>query len=137
MHPLYLNLLACLWLSLPGISLAQMPAGMDQEKMRQMMQGMQAMQSCMANVDQNEMQRFQLKAQAMHSEVKALCESGKRDEAMSTAIAFGKESAGNSALQHMQKCGQSMQGMMPPIVAHTQQANHGNHPRHICDALSQ
>jgi hypothetical protein len=119
----------------PSLSLAQMPGGMSQEKMQQMMEGMKMMQDCMANIDQTEMQKFQAKAQAMQGEVKALCTGGKRDEAMSRAMAFGKESASNTALQAMQKCGGGMQGMLPQLAAQTIPGQSHEKPRHICDSF--
>lgn len=68
----------------------------------------------------------------MHEELKTLCSAGKRDEAMSKAMAFGKEVASNSALQSMQKCGQGMQGMLPP----TGSSNTSDQPSHVCDSLN-
>ncbi|MCX7102344.1 MAG: hypothetical protein NTX38_12915 [Methylobacter sp.] len=118
----------------PGLVFAQMPAeGMNQENMQKMMEGMTAMQNCMANVDQSEMQKYQARAMAMQEEVKNLCGKGKRDEAMSRAMKFGKESMGNPALQEMQKCGQGMQGMMPQTIP----GNTNDKPTHVCDSIEQ
>jgi len=120
---------------LPAMVCAQNygPAGMDKAQMQQMMQGAQAMQSCMKNIDEAEMQAFQNKAQAMDIEVKTLCASGKRDAAMSRAMAFGKETASSPLMQQMKKCGENMRHMMPK-VATTGHNDDGSAPRHICDA---
>jgi hypothetical protein len=104
--------------------------------MQQMMQGMTAMKNCMANIDQSEMQKYQAKAMAIQDELKALCDSGNRDEAMSKAMKFGKESMENPALQVMQKCGQGMQGMMPQIPSQTTPGNSNDKPSHVCDSIS-
>jgi flagellar basal body rod protein FlgB len=119
----------------PSLSFAEMPAGgMNQENMQKMMGGMAAMQNCMANVDQAEMQKYQAKAMAFQDELKALCDKGKRDEAMSRAMKFSKESMANPALQAMQKCGQGMQGMMP---SQTNPSNSNDKPTDVCDSIRQ
>jgi hypothetical protein len=122
----------------PSLSFAEMPAGgINQENMQKMMGGMTAMKNCMANVDQSEMQKYHAKVMAMQEEVKTLCGKGKRDEAMSRAMGFSKESMGNPALQEMQKCGQGMQGMMPQIPPQTISGNSNDKPSHICDSIGQ
>jgi hypothetical protein len=122
----------------PSLSFAEMPPrGMNQENIQKMMEGMAAMKNCMANVDQSEMQKYQANAMALQNEVKTLCDNGKRDEAMSRAIKFGKESMGNPALQEMQKCGQGMQGMMPQMSSQTTPSNSNDKPTHVCDSIGQ
>jgi hypothetical protein len=130
---LLVGLLLC-----PALVFAQMPAeGMNQENMQKMMGGMAAMQNCMANVDQSEMQKYQTKAMAFQDELKALCDNGKRDEAMSRSIKFSKESMANPALQAMQKCGQGTQGMMPQMPSQTTPSDSNDKPTHVCDSIRQ
>jgi hypothetical protein len=120
-----------LMLWLPLSVFAENMGGMSEEQMQQMMQQAQSMQTCMQNVDQAEMQAFEQRAQKMQSETQALCASGKRDEAMKVAMAFGKEVSGNKAMQEMKKCGEGMQNMMPKIIAQTSEQQK---PGHICDS---
>ena len=106
---------------------------MNQAQMQQMMQQAREMQNCMANIDQAELQAFQQKAEQMQAEVKALCSAGKRDAAMTKAMAFGKESMSSKVMQDMKKCGEGMKNMMPNLPAIAQSDDDGSEPRHICD----
>ncbi len=121
-------------LLLPLSVFAENMGGMSEEQMQQMMQQAQGMQTCMQNIDQAEMQAFEQRAKQMSVDAQALCASGKRDEAMQLAMAFGKETSGNKAMQAMKKCGEGMKNMMPKIPSAAQ--NDGVTPsRHICDEL--
>ena len=109
--------------------------GMDEEQMQKMMLQAQGMQTCMQNVDQAEMQAFEQRAKQMEADTKALCASGKRDEAMQLAMDFGKEASDNKAMQAMKKCGEGMKNMMPKIATVTENGEHGKSGRHVCDEL--
>ncbi len=99
-------------LCLPFIAAAQPPA-MSQQDMEKMMQGMRKMQECMRNVDQSAMDSMASKAEAMQKRIKGLCQAGKRDQAQSLAVEFGRKMASNEAMKQMRKCGEMMRGMMP------------------------
>lgn len=119
-------------LLLPISVIAENMGGMTDEKMQQMMQQAQGMQTCMQNIDQAEMQAFEQRAKQMSADAQALCASGKRDEAMQLAIAFGKETSGSKGMQAMKKCGEGMKNMIPKIATTAQNGEPG---RHICDEL--
>ncbi|MBL6986950.1 MAG: hypothetical protein ISR72_07930 [Methylobacter sp.] len=118
-------------LLLPFPVFAESMGGMSEVQMQQMMQQAQAMQACMQNVDQSEMQAFETRAKQMEAETQALCSDGKRDEAMQKAMAFSKEVSSNKAMQKMKKCGEGMKNMMPKITTITQKNEKSSH--HICD----
>jgi len=99
-------------LCFPLIAAAQPPA-MSQQEMEKMMQGMRKMQECMRNVDQSAMESMASKAEAMQKRIKSLCQTGKRDQAQSLAVEFGRKMTSNEAMKQMRKCGEMMQGMMP------------------------
>ena len=123
-------------LFLPAAVSAQNFGGMNMnpEQMQQMMQQMQSMQNCMANIDQAELDAFQQKAEAMDSEVKALCAAGKRDAAMARAMAFGKETVSSKVMQDMKKCGEGFKNMMPNLPKTLRDSTtDDSKPRHICD----
>lgn len=126
---------ALFMLLLPLSVFAENMGGMSEEQMQQMMQQAQGMQTCMQNVDQAEMQAFEQRAKQMSADTQALCASGKRDEAMQLAMAFGKEVSSNKAMQAMKKCGEGMKNMMPKIAAAAQNDEHGKPGHHICDEL--
>jgi hypothetical protein len=105
----------------------------SQAQIQQMMQQMQGMQSCMANIDQAEMQAFQQKAEAIDAEIKALCAAGKRDSAMARAMAFGKDAAQSNLMQHMKACGEGMQNLMPHLPKSAQSDANDDKTMHVCD----
>jgi predicted lipoprotein len=115
-------------LLLPIVAVAQDIPGMSEE----MMLKMQNMQTCMEGVDQSALQAFEQRSNQMDSEVKALCASGRRDEAQQMAISFGQEVAKTPALQEIKRCGEMMEGAaMPnntPLVKDTDYSSH-----HVCD----
>ncbi|MCK9608130.1 MAG: hypothetical protein M0R33_16930 [Methylomonas sp.] len=122
-------------LLMPITASAQNMGGMPmtEAQMQQMMQQAKSMQNCMANIDQAEMEAFKQKAEALDSEVKALCAAGKRDAAMARALAFGKEAAQSNIMQDMKKCGEGMKNMMPMLPKTAQTTNASGSPKHICD----
>lgn len=85
--------------------------------------------ACMQNIDQAELRRISDEAQRMDAEVKSLCAQGKRDKAMSAAMAFGKKMASSKVMQDMKKCGDTSRQMMPPIATQHDKPTR----RHICD----
>ena len=123
--------LATLFL-LTGTALAQAPAGMSQADMQKMMQGMQAMQSCMAKVDMEAMERLGQEGEKVQAEVESLCKGGKRDAAQQRAMDFGMRAMQDPNMKIMQQCGQQMQGMMPPMP-YTNMEEQKN--RHVCDGM--
>jgi hypothetical protein len=126
----------CLLL-LPAAAMAQQPQGMDIQKM---MEQAQAMQKCMQSVDQAELEKFQQRAMEVNKEIKSLCAAGKRDEAQSLAISFGKEAAQNKAMQEMEKCGEMAKDFMPGMSEGMSDMpeTHGDidySKQHVCDNL--
>ena len=121
------SLLLLLFVSAPNY------ADMDEAQMQQMMEKMQAMQTCMGNVDPSEMEAFQQKGEHLQAELKDLCAKGKRDEAMNRAMVFGREAASSKALQAMKKCGEGMQqSPLQNVMAAAENPDSKTH--HVCDA---
>ncbi|HEY9199520.1 MAG TPA: hypothetical protein VIR60_09140 [Gammaproteobacteria bacterium] len=113
---------------------AQNPAGMSDADREKMMQGMQAMQKCMADVDQAALERMSKEGEQMHAEVKALCADGKRDAAQARAMEYGKKIASDPAMKVMAECGKQMRAAMPqmqqtPGMPSEEELKN----RHICD----
>jgi len=105
-------------------------AGMSEEQMQQMMKQAEKMQTCMGNIDQSALEALEAKSKKMQTEVKALCQAGKRDKAQSTAMKYGKEMASSKELQAMKKCGEMGQHMMP-MMTPEQMDKSG----HVCDSM--
>lgn len=102
----------------------------DQAQMQQMMENAQKMQACMSEVDQSAMEAMARDAQAFQEKIEALCAAGKRKQAMSDAIAYGKQINASPDMKKMRKCSKYMQGMMPDIPALDPTTEGGSH---ICD----
>lgn len=111
----------------------QPPAGMSQADMQRMMQGMQAMQQCMAKLDMARMERLGQEGEKVQAEVESLCKAGKRDAAQERAMEFGMRVAKDPDMQAMRECSKPMQGMMPQPMPYTGVAEDEN--RHVCDGL--
>ena len=110
----------------------------DQEMSEeQMMQQAQAVEDCFAKIDQSSFAALEARGKEMEKEIKALCDSGKRDEAMSVAMKYGMEFSESAEMKEMQKCSELMQGMMAgmkmPLM--TAKSYEGNDNEHICDGM--
>lgn len=110
------------------------PGGMSDADMQKMMQGMNAMQECMAKVDMAAMERLGEEGKKMEAEINTLCKSGKRDAAQDKAMVFGMKIAKDPNMKIMAECGKQMQGMMPPMAQppYADLAEDGA-DRHVCD----
>ena len=98
-----------------------------------MMQVMQEVQKCMANIDQGKLNKLQARSEKINQEINALCTQGKRDKAQKRAMAFGKEIASDPTMQQMRKCGEMAQGALPMegMVETYDEKEYAN--RHVCD----
>ncbi len=112
---------------------AQPPAGMNAADMQKMMQGAQAMHTCMQNVDQAAMERFRIESEQLQTDIKSLCAAGKRDEAQNKVLSFGKKAAKDPAMKAMAECSKPMQGMLPQQAMPYADAEHEYANRHVCD----
>ena len=126
------RLTTTLLLILPAISGAQNYQDMSNTDTQKMMQQMQQAQACMAGIDQTELKKFEQRAKQMDASVKALCASGKRDEAQEEAVAFARDMGNNPSMRKMQECSKMMSGM-PGMQAIPQSAAGEDDNRHICD----
>ena len=119
-------------LLVPALAMAQQ---MNEQDMQKMMAQIQEMTACMQNIDQNEIKALEQDSKQFESEVKALCNQGKRDQAQQQAIEFSKKMMKAPALVTMQKCTEkmtaSMKGMMPNMDP--EEIAKDSSDRHVCD----
>lgn len=121
-------LLLSLLLLTPVATTAQNFPGMQQMDM----QKLQQMQQCMENIDQSQLQEIENQQQQYDTEVRGLCNSGKRDQAQQKAIAYARQMMNNPAIKAMQKCGEIARGMMPEMPV--MQMEKELESQHVCDA---
>lgn len=124
----------CLLL-LPATALAQNVPDMGDMDVQKMMQQAQAIQACMQNVDQGELEKFQQQAMEINKEIKSLCKAGKREQAQKLAMSFGKETENNTAMQEMKKCGEMAQTIMPSVAQTDDDIDYSK--QHVCDSLGE
>ena len=127
------QLLITLSLLLPVTVFAQNYPGMGEGDMQNMMLQMQKMQACMQGVDQSKLQQLEQQARQVETEVKALCNSGERDNAQHEAVSFAREMLDNPDIQKVMKCGEQMRGMMPQMPFMDQASNTDPSSNHVCD----
>ncbi|MEA1889659.1 MAG: hypothetical protein U9N50_07775 [Pseudomonadota bacterium] len=125
------KLITAIFLLSPAAAVAQQ--GMNPE----MMQQIQEMAACMATIDQNEIKGLENESKKFETEVKALCKSGKRDEAQEKAIEFSKKVLKSPAMVTMRKCTENvsgaMKGMMPDMSAEKIAKDYSD--KHVCDEI--
>jgi len=124
-------LIFIIFLTTPLVSYAQNYQQMNQADMQKMMQQMEQARSCMEKIDEEELKALEKRSKQVERDVKALCDSGKRDEAQKKAIEFGKEIAKDPMMKQMRQCGE-MVTMAFPKIAFADENKPGN-DRHVCD----
>ena len=105
---------------------------MNEAEMDKMMQQMEQMQSCMEKVNEKDLKALEQRSKQMEREVKALCNSGKRDEAQKKAIEFGKEITKDPTMAQMRQCGEMMKPMLSKMAFANEQIP--GKDSHVCDA---
>ncbi len=116
----------------PAFVAAQSNSGMSEDMMKMMEQGQKA-QACMQDIDTSEFDRLEQEGNKMEAEIKALCDSGKRDQAQDQAIAYSKEMMAMPAMQKMRECSELMRGMLPKMPFDNFEEEFKN--KNICDEM--
>lgn len=131
-----------LWVLVSGVQAAgdQQPpynAPMSQEAMQEMMQKMEEMQRCMAQIDEAELKQLEQRSYQFETEVKSLCAANQRSAAQAKAVAFGREIQASSAMQMLQTCTAGMQQAMAqmPFMEQLLKQSIDYASRHVCDHL--
>lgn len=106
---------------------------MGQGNMQEMMKSMRKMQACMAKVDQTKLQTITEDYRKFNADTKSLCHKGKRKEAQSKAMAYGKKMINEPTMKLLKSCGEMAMGMMP--VTSNLFSMDENNMKHICDSL--
>jgi len=131
-------------LALPLLAIADpQPMNMDPAQMQKMMnmdpaqmqKMMMDMQTCMQKVKREDMDKLKLRGEKMHKEIKALCQDGKRDQAQTRAIAYGKEMMNAPELVQIRKCSEQARGMMPAMDDFEDFSEEKYKNKHVCDTM--
>ena len=116
----------------PAFVMAQSNSGMSEDMMKMMEQAQKA-QACMQDIDTSEFDRLEQEGNKMEAEIKALCVSGKRDQAQDQAIAYSREMMAMPAMQKMRECSELMRGMLPKMPFDNFEEEFKN--KNICDEI--
>jgi len=115
---------------------AQEPSAMSEEKMQEMMQGMQKMANCFQNIDQSKLEGLADEGKAMEEKLKKLCADGERSKAQQEAMAFGMKYMNSEEFKTLKQCGEMAKGMMPEMPDYSVYKDEGSENssnRHVCD----
>ena len=121
------------------ILLSLVPAGVIAQDMNQqdMMAQMQEMSTCMQSIDQEKLKNLGNVADKFESEMKALCQHGKRDEAQQKAIKFSQKMMDSPTVKELITCTEkipaSIREMMPSMNTEDITKDYNNH--HVCDEM--
>ncbi len=122
-------------LALMGVAPTQAQAP-DPAQMQRMMEGVQAMQQCLARIDEKTLRRLEQRGEQMEREIDSLCAAGKRDEAQRRAIAMGVEFMNDPAARQMNACAKQAQELVPSMASATSPPFADPDARsagHVCD----
>jgi len=120
------------FLLMANLSFAEMPQSMNQNGMQQIMEKMEKIQQCMAKVDKSEMKALETRSKQFRTEVKSLCDSGKRDSAQKKAITFSKEMMKSPTIKTLKGCAAEMGDFVSKITVPDYADKDSN--SHICDS---
>ena len=124
------SLFIMLFILFPVVAVAQ-----NQDDMGKMMQALQEMQQCMAKVDQEELSKVGQESEKMEANIRALCTQGKRDQAQSEAIKFGKKMMKNPTLIQMKVCAEKAKGFVPEGTIDGMDGAFDTSGSHVCDNI--
>jgi len=114
-------------------SFAETPQPMSQNGMQQLMEKMEKIQQCMAKVGESEMKALETRSKQFRTEVKSLCDSGKRDSAQKKAIIFSKEMMKSPTIKTLKGCAEEMGDIVSKITVPDYADKDSN--SHICDSV--
>ena len=123
------------WVSLLAVvaclPLAAQEFSMTAEEIAAMQKKAAEAQACMAKIDQGRFQELQADGEQKLSEISALCKAGKRNEAQSMAVAYGKAVMADPMVKELQACLGLIKLEIPQATwADLEQEDT---PTHVCD----
>jgi hypothetical protein len=107
----------------------------NQMDMTQMQNMVMELQKCMQQIDQQEMKKIREQAQALEKDLKALCDSGKRDAAQDKAMTFAMQMQKSPAMSKLKDCGKDIQAMMPTLQDLSRYEKVPDKNDNVCDHL--
>ena len=108
-----------------SLSIAQMPAGMQEAV------------DCMQSLDQEALQDMGARGEEVSNEIKALCKEGDESEAMEVAMTYVNEISDSEVIEELKRCSELMREAMPsmPIPEIPSAEMFENEVGSICDNI--
>jgi len=113
MRKIILNLLVLPFIVAASLAAAQNT--LNGQDMNKIMEQAQKAQACMQSIDQSKLEEIKQGSEKMETEIRALCDSGKRDEAQDKAIDYSQKMMKSEAILKMRECTELMRGMLPEM----------------------
>jgi len=109
---------------------------LDAAKIQAMMEQAEIVQACMAKVDQSQLQNLQAAAEEKGTQIDALCQAGKRDEAQAQAVAYGQQIINEPLVRELQSC-VGIPDLTLPLALWAQAGKDGSSDSHVCSLRQQ
>ena len=99
----------------PVLTLAQdgLPWSSEGGDMQEMMEKLQQVQSCMANIDPTKLQQLEQRSKALQSKIVGLCAAGKRKQAQSAALKLATELVQDRTMSRLKRCAEEITEELP------------------------
>ena len=125
----------------PLLALGQDTGGLDlgnldAAKLQAMMEQAEIVQACLAKVDQTRLQSLQAAAEEEGTQIDALCQEGKRDEAQAKAVAYGQQMINEPLVRELQTC-VGIPDLTLPLALWAQAGKDGSSESHVCSLRQQ
>jgi hypothetical protein len=122
--------------SMPSFDPSKMPSQADMQKM---MQQAQAMQQCMAKIDEAELDQLEARGEEVRDQLEQLCKAGRESEALEVALDFGRELSAAPAVQQARACAKDLPQMLAAMpfqqMAEQYAATADNADDDLCDSM--
>jgi hypothetical protein len=101
-----------------------------------MMETAERAAQCYQNLDPSVFQKVETKGREIEAELKALCQQGKRDQAMASAMKYMKAFHESPEMAELQRCAKIMEGMPSAFnIPSFEEDMDDLKNTHICDDL--
>lgn len=96
-------------------SLASAQNSLNGQDMSKVMEQAQKAQACMQSIDQSKLEEIKKGSKKMETDIRALCDANKRDEAQDMAVEYSRNMMKSEAMIKMRECTELMRGMLPEM----------------------
>ena len=85
------------------------------QDVNKLMEQAQKAQACMKTIDQSKLDEIKQGSEKVETDIRVLCDAGKRDEAQEVAVDYSRKMMKSEAMVKMRECTELMRGMLPEM----------------------